>query len=264
MKNEHGIPPDSASEPGDELRLLSALIDGELSDSERDALMGRLAQEPASVERMAHYRAQHAALKALFPLPADVPSLFIQRRTSWWSLGLTAGATLAAGLAVGAIVTYGALGIGTGQPAFVHSADLAYAVYTPEQNHPVEMSGADSAQLQHWLSKRLDRSLTIPSLSEYGYTLLGGRLLPGNSGPAALFMYQNKTGQRLTLYIAAYDKGNLNPHSSGTANLRTIYWANQGMGYAFSGQENESQLHEIALDVCNSLGGVASSWKDLT
>jgi len=51
------------------------------------------------------------------------------------------------------------------------------------------------------LSKRLNRTLTIPSLHEYGFELVGGRLLPGEDGPAAQFMYQNANGERLTLYM---------------------------------------------------------------
>ncbi len=52
-----------------------------------------------------------------------------------------------------------------------------------------------------WLSNRLKRSMTIPSLTEYGFQLVSVRLLPGEEGPAAQFMYQNAAGERLTLYI---------------------------------------------------------------
>ena len=52
-----------------------------------------------------------------------------------------------------------------------------------------------------WLSKRLGTPSSVPHLSETGYELVGGRLLPGNSGPAAQFMYQDARGQRLTLYV---------------------------------------------------------------
>lgn len=35
-----------------------------------------------------------------------------------------------------------------------------------------------------------------------GYELIGGRLLPGNAGPVAQFMYHDSSGQRLTLYVS--------------------------------------------------------------
>src|SRR3546814_9895703 len=89
------------------------------------------------------------------------------------------------------------------QAGFARDADLAYTVYAPEQRHAVEVPVADEKHLLAWLSKRLDRTLNVPSLREYGYSLLGGRLLPGPAGPAAQFMYEDASGKRLTLYIPA-------------------------------------------------------------
>ncbi len=87
------------------------------------------------------------------------------------------------------------------QPRFVERADIAYALFAPEQRHAVEVGASQQDHLVTWLSKRLNRSVTIPSLSEYGFQLVGGRLLPGEEGPAAQFMYQNAAGERLTLYM---------------------------------------------------------------
>ena len=47
---------------------------------------------------------------------------------------------------------------------------------------------AQEDQLVTWLSKWLNRTLTIPSLPDYGFEPLGGRLLPGEDGPAAQSM----------------------------------------------------------------------------
>ncbi len=54
-----------------------------------------------------------------------------------------------------------------------------------------------------WLSKRLDRPLKVPALGAQGYELVGGRLLPGDTGARAQFIYQNGAGQRITLYLGA-------------------------------------------------------------
>ena len=37
-----------------------------------------------------------------------------------------------------------------------------------------------------------------------GYQLVGGRLLPGLNSPIAQFMYENKKGQPLTLYLRTF------------------------------------------------------------
>jgi len=245
----------SAPEPGDVQQLLSALVDGELSERERAEVAERLAHDPEGAARVAQYRLQNAALRALFPLPAETPSLFIQRQAPWWRVGLVGGLCLTLGLGLGVAIGYGALDMGSEQAAYAKNADVAYAVYAPEQRHPVEVAGSEQAHLQAWLSKRLHKPLLAPSLSEYGYALIGGRLLPGDTGPAAQFMYQNSAGDRLTLYVTAFHAGEKSLRWLRVGSRRTIYWANQGLGYAFSGLGDETKLREMASDVCNALGG---------
>jgi len=245
-------------EPGDEQRLLSALVDGELSATERVAVQARLATDPEAARRVAHYRAQKAALQTLFPKPATVPSLFVQRRTSWWRLGVTALACLLVGVALG--VGLVGLPLGVDKPAFAQRADMAYAVYAPEFRHPVEVGANEQSQLVSWLSRRLNRPLMVPSLQEYGYALVGGRLLPGEAGPAAQFMYQNKVGDRVTLYVTVFAKRELAFGTVSGDGRRTIYWASRGMGYALSGRADEASLRMIAVDTCTALGGHADSW----
>src|SRR2546422_8631539 len=53
-----------------------------------------------------------------------------------------------------------------------------------------------SEHLVAWLSKRVGARVRAPKLDEAGMALVGGRLLPGESGPVALFMYQTAAGDR--------------------------------------------------------------------
>ncbi|MEX3825110.1 anti-sigma factor, partial [Paraburkholderia sp. BR14262] len=139
-------------------------------------------------------------------------------------------------------------------------ADIAYAVYSPEQRHPVEVGAADEEHLVAWLSRRLGKPLSVPSLAEYGYTLVGGRLLPGNTGPAAQFMYENDAGERLTLYVASSARDRDPVRLLRDGNRRTFYWSTERTGYALSGPQTEPKLREIALDVCGALGGKPGQW----
>ena len=91
---------------------------------------------------------------------------------------------------------------------FAQQAASAHVVYTPEVLHPVEVGADQEAHLVKWLSKRLGADIKAPSLVSVGYQLLGGRLLPGDSGPAAQFMYNNESGKRLTLYVRTKAKDN--------------------------------------------------------
>jgi anti-sigma factor RsiW len=145
--------------------------------------------------------------------------------------------------------------------SFAQRADVAYAVYTPEQRHPVEVAASQEEHLINWLSKRLNRPLSVPSLQEYGYSLVGGRLLPDEAGPAAQFMYENQAGARLTLYVTGIARDETAFRLFRDGNRRTFYWVNDHMGYALSGPISESKLRSIALDVCSALGGKPQLWE---
>ncbi|MBV8646987.1 anti-sigma factor [Paludibacterium sp.] len=242
-------------------RLLGALLDGELSEAARDVTEARVRENPDDAARLAHYQAQNQALHALFPLPAPAPALLLQRRPSWRQRAWIGVGGMAAGLLLG-FGLFASDWTGLGEPAFARRADMAYAVYAPEARHPVEVAASDQAHLVSWLSRRLGRPLTVPSFAEYGYTLVGGRLLPGDAGPAAQFMYQSGSGERLTLYVTVFDHRDVNPQSLQGEGRRTFYWADHGMGYALSGPGEERALSEIAQDACYALGGRPDSWKE--
>ncbi|MDE1011829.1 MAG: anti-sigma factor, partial [Paraburkholderia fungorum] len=152
-------------------------------------------------------------------------------------------------------------GLGGQPPSFAERADIAYAVYTPEQRHPVEVAANEEEHLISWLSKRLNRPLSVPSLQEYGYSLVGGRLLPGEAGPAAQFMYENRSGERLTLYITGISRDETAFRLFRDGNRRTFYWVSDRMGYALSGPIAEDKLRSIAIEVCSALGGKPETWQ---
>jgi anti-sigma factor RsiW len=113
---------------------------------------------------------------------------------------------VAIGLAMGVIAgwqLHAARAIATAQaevPGFVKRAAIAHAVYSPEVRHPVEVGADQEQHLVAWLSKRLGAPLRAPKLDDVGYFLVGGRLLPGENGPVAHFMYQSKR-YAITLYV---------------------------------------------------------------
>jgi anti-sigma factor RsiW len=243
----------------DELQALSAYVDKELPEDERAAVAERLANDPASEATVAAYRAQDNALRVLFADRSE-PQVVVmrpQRRNRY----LMAACWLVAGVACGYLMHMLVPSLEDERPRFAQRADVAYAVYAPEQRHAVEVAASQQDHLVNWLSKRLNRTLTIPSLAEYGFQLVGGRLLPGEDGPAAQFMYQNAAGERLTLYMTTVtrnDSKRIRVLRDGPRN--TFYWANDRVGYALSGQIGEAKLQAIAYDTCKELGGDPKEW----
>ena len=130
-------------------------------------------------------------------------------------------------------------------------AAIAHATYSPEVRHPVEVGADQEQHLVAWLSKRVGARVRAPKLDEVGMALVGGRLLPGESGPVALFMYQTAAGRRLTLYIRAEAKGNRETafRYARENNVSVFYWIERDCGYAISSADlsKEELLHIATL-----------------
>ncbi|MBD3786402.1 MAG: anti-sigma factor, partial [Sphingomonadales bacterium] len=130
-------------------------------------------------------------------------------------------------------------------------AQTAHAVYAVEVAHPVEIAVTDDTaaepHLMAWLSKRLGHPLAAPDLGAQGFTLIGGRLLPADQGPAAQLMYEDATGQRVTLYVAAMTGSEtafrFREGEDGTASL---IWVAAGLGFALSGPMDREALWPLA------------------
>jgi anti-sigma factor RsiW len=221
-----------------------------------------------TAERPGEYRALDRALQALcggsapsrneppyVVLPVRVTRL---RRLAIGAAWCTAGAGLT--LALGAVVprfVNGSEELAT----FAQRANVAYEVYAPERLHPVEVPAAQERGLTDWLSARLERPLSAPSLEEHGYSLIGGRLLPGEAGPAAQFMYENQNHERLSFYQAGIGSNEPELQLFLDGSSRTFYWVSKGTGYALSGPVTEGMLRNIAIEVCREFGGNPEAWQ---
>lgn len=176
-------------------------------------------------------------------LDEPVPERLRARRGSWRLAGIAAG-WVAVGLAAGGLAGWNLQAwraaapaqVHPEVPAFVKRAAVAHAVYSPEVRHPVEVGADQEQHLVAWLSKRLGTPLRAPHLENVGYFLVGGRLLPGENGPVAHFMYQCKQGTRLTLYVRTNAAGNNETafRYAAEGNVKVFYWIDRKLGYALS------------------------------
>ncbi len=249
------------SEPVSELEL-HAFVDGQLDEARQREVSAHLAEKPDAAARVADYRAHKQALKAAFapilkePLPRQLGLPTTSRRTLHARWAAAATVLLVAG---------GALGwqaAGTLRPAaapgaaVVHQAVVAHAVFTPQKRHPVEVGADQEAHLVTWLSNVLGAPLKAPRLADAGYLLVGGRLLSATDGPAAQFMYEDKGGRRLTLYVVT------DPRQRGKTAFRygeekgvaVFYWIDGPLGYALAGKMTRDELLKLADTVYAQLG----------
>jgi anti-sigma factor RsiW len=235
---------------------LQAWVDGQLPPPRRAVVDDYLALHPAEAARLRAYREQAVALRARYSPVLDeaVPPALAVRRLPprWRAQSLRAAAMLALALAGGAA---GWLARDAaeppspgGQAALPARAALAHAVYTPEIRHPVEVGADQQAHLVAWLSKRLGAQLKPPRLEAQGYALEGGRLLPGQSGPVAQFMYRDAGGARLTLYVSTEQAQNRETgfRFAQEGEVGVFYWIDGRFGYALSGSLDKATLAILA------------------
>jgi anti-sigma factor RsiW len=232
---------------------LHAYVDGALPEARRLEVEAWLASHPDDAARVqawaGHNHALHAAFDGVLnePLPLDL--VRATRRRVMPAAFVALAATLA--MVVTGLVGY-AIGVQTQlAPVAVHfarDAALAHAVFTPETRHPVEVDAAHADHLVAWLSKRVGTQLHAPDFSAQGFDLLGGRLLTGETGPVAQFMYQDRIERRVTLYVRRAPP-NANEKAFRHAiidGVDVFYWIDGDFGYALSGQIGRLAMQQLA------------------
>ena len=175
-------------------------------------------------------------------LGEPVPERLRARRQQWWRAPAIAAAWAVVGLCAGIFAgwqLHAARTVVAPQaevPGFVKRAAIAHATYSPEVRHPVEVGADQEQHLVAWLSKRLGAQVRAPKLEAVGYSLVGGRLLPGDNGPVADFMYQTAQGGRITLYVRTEAAENRETafRFAAEGKVKVFYWIDRKLGYALS------------------------------
>ena len=237
---------------------LHAYVDGVVEAPRRAEVEAFLAERPEDAARVRAYRAQNAALHALYdPVLAEpVPAALVAwPAPSRWRAVALAASVLFAGVGIGWIVRGTVAPLPQTGISLARSAAIAHAVYSPEVRHPVEVGADQEDHLVQWLSKRLGTDLRAPKLSSAGFDLVGGRLLSGPQGPVAQFMYQDTKGQRLTLYVSAQTGEGRDTafRFSQEDKVSVFYWIDRHFGYALSGEMKREALLTLATAVYQQL-----------
>ena len=235
---------------------LHAFADGQLDATRLLEVEAWLTSHPEQQTQVALWRQQARQLHRAFdhvldePVPARLTPAANSPRwryqaqfaaVAWLMLGSVAG-----------FVLRGQTGrdAGSAQTAMTlpRQAAIAHAVFVPEVRHPVEVGADQEAHLVGWLSKRLGAELKPPKLDAAGYRLVGGRLLPGNRGEVAQFMYENDARNRLTLYVQpnAATGGDTGFRYARENEVDVFFWIDGRFGYALSGNTGREDMLRLA------------------
>jgi len=242
---------------------LQAWVDGRLTPEDAEAVEAYFAARPEARERWLQYAEQRDELRAAVmrsveqPIPARlrVGRLMAERRGRRHRHFARIAAAIAL-LVAGGIGGWGAhylwSALTTSASAVFASsvfddAIAAHRTFSVETRHPVEVGANEEAHLVQWLSKRLGRRLIVPDLDALGFKLMGGRLLPADSGPAALFMYEDGKGTRLSCYYLVADvDGETEFKFREQDGVSAFYWVDEGLAYAIAANASRDLLLKVA------------------
>jgi anti-sigma factor RsiW len=239
---------------------LHAFVDNELPAERRGDVEAWLATHPDDAERVQSWRAMAEALHARYDQVANEPvpkRLELERLVQpprRWVYGAIAASLLAfvAGGGTGWLAR-GAAATPTSFQAFTEDALDAHRLYVVEVRHPVEVPGDERAHLQAWLTKRCGWTVRAPELGASGLKLVGGRLLPGPTGPASFLMYESASGERFTIYSAKASTETTQmryaTQDKDGAKEGALFWADRGVGYVVTGTSDRERLAQVARQV---------------
>jgi len=232
---------------------LHAYVDRELPAERRSDVEAWLSTHPEDAERVRSWRAMADVLHARYdsvvnePVPRrlELEQLMQQRRK--WLYGAIAASLLAfvAGGGTGWLA-HGAVASPSTFQDFTEDALDAHRLYVVEVRHPVEVPGNERAHLQAWLTKRCGWNVRAPELETTGLKLVGGRLLPGPTGPASFLMYESASGERFTIYTAKATTETTQMRYTAQEKDGAMFWADRGVGYVVSGASDRQRLGQVA------------------
>ncbi len=248
--------------------MLHAYADGQLDATQQERVEAWLADHAEIAEDVREWRAQNEALRAAFdpvldqPIPPRLAALTGRRApsTGHWRLMAAGIALFALGGVAGWLAPFDSPWPDPPHPtAFVADATAAYRLYAVEVRHPVEVGADQEQHLVAWLSKRLGNKIAAPKLNGLGFHLVGGRLLPGQivagqTAPAAMLMYENADGKRVTCYVVTNGDTRETAFQFRQADgVSTFFWIDNGLGYALSGEVDREKLLALAQEVYRQL-----------
>ncbi|SAL26481.1 transmembrane transcriptional regulator (anti-sigma factor) [Caballeronia cordobensis] len=252
---------------------IHAYVDGALSAARRAQVERAIELNPALAARVSDYFSLNNMFHERYdrvlnePMPARLRTL---KRRRWFAAanwpqfaGMAAALVLGIGIGVGTNMGRDAMSLSgaaatnirnasaDGMEGMARQAAIAHVVYMPAVDRPDDIGTDRDQDFVQYLSNKLGTDVHPPLLTKNGFELMGGRILPGENGPTAQFMYRGAKGERVTLCIS-HRKTSTNTtafrlYQDGPVNV--FYWIDGDFGYAVSGGIDRKVMLELAHDV---------------
>ena len=222
-------------------RDLHAYVDHQLLESDRRVLETYLAAHPEVAAQVHAWQQDAQALRASLsgalqhpPNPELDPALIRQRIKHQSRRHFASAAVLLIAISLGGIGGWHARE--ATQPAMLPMADAmqAFRLFAQDGIMPADYNAEDSGSMQAWLDRYFNQAHRLPDLSQSGFKTVSGRLLTTEQGAAAMVLYEDGQGRRISFYIRppGPENGFLPRGSRSADGLQAEYWSGSGYNYA--------------------------------
>ncbi|MCX2901370.1 anti-sigma factor family protein [Pseudomonas mandelii] len=235
------------SMPPDE-RDLHAYIDHQLSESDRRLVQTYLTNNPQAAATVRAWQQDAEQLRASLsgalqqPTNAQLAPAAIRQRLQRQSRRhLASAAVLLLAVSVGGFSGWQAREmtlLSTAAP--MTDALQAYRLIAQQGLLPADFKVGEQGDMQAWLDRYFTQANRLPDLADAGFKPVSGRLLSTEQGPAAMVVYENPNGQKISFYVRPPGPKNfLLPRGSRTdGELQAEYWSGAGYNYAMVSPNN--------------------------
>jgi anti-sigma factor RsiW len=223
-------------------RDLHAYVDHQLSDADRRLVETFLASNPEISAQVHAWQLDaqqlRAALGGALQQPANPdldPAVIRQRLKRQARRHLASAAVLLIAVGIGGVSGWQARQM-TLLSASAPMADAlqAYRLIAQQGLLPADYKVGEDGDMQGWLDRYFTQANRLPDLSDAGFKPVSGRLLSTEQGPAAMVVYENQSGQKISFYVRPPGPKNfLLPRGSRSdGGLQAEYWSGSGYNYA--------------------------------
>lgn len=139
------------------------------------------------------------------------------------------------------------LATGEGSVQLARRAGEAHRTYAGNDPvRPGEWLSATDPSLGVFLSRRTGLRITLPDFSTMGLRLMGGRITPGELGPAAFLLFDGGVNDRIGLFIArtVSDEATAPVYREDRA-TGTLTWAKNATVYALTANGDQDRLMRL-------------------
>ena len=262
---------------------LNGFVDGRIEPGRAAALSESLASDPQARARMDSWKRQNESLRTMFasvlfePVPVRLLAGSVaagrparpgaeaaERRPASRMTGavttISVGAALV-GFVLGGLASigtddFGLFGRGTADAprpirdlvapdrSLAERAIDSHRTFLSDAIRPVEMTAGEEPRLLRWLQHKVASPIRIPELGRHGWSLVGGRVLPGPRGPEAFLVYGNGP-DRMGLTISRMPTSRTAQVTAvdGPDTVGAATWGDDIFGYALTSDRGADWLH---------------------